>query len=82
MFLRPHDPEVNRCGNGDSILARVDHISFAGPFVRVQFTRRDTGEVIEAAIPREQWREMGSKPATEVYLRAWPAKLSSEIDSI
>src|SRR5687768_16176011 len=36
-YVRPHDVEVARDAEGDdTILARVDHISFAGPFVQVQ----------------------------------------------
>ena len=81
-FVRPHDLEVSRCGNGDSIVARVDHISFAGPFVHVQLTRRDTGESIEAAVPREQSREMALKPAEEVYLRARAARVFPDDYSI
>jgi sulfate transport system ATP-binding protein len=76
-FVRPHDLEVSRSGNGDSIVARVDHISFAGQFVHVQLTRRDTGEPIEAALPRELSRQMALKPADEVYLRARAVRLFS-----
>jgi sulfate transport system ATP-binding protein len=81
-MVRPHDLEVSRSGNGDSIAARVDHISFAGPFVHVQLTRRDTGETIEAAIPRDQSKEMALKPADEVYLRARTARLFADDYSI
>jgi sulfate/thiosulfate transport system ATP-binding protein len=81
-FVRPHDLEVSRSGNGDSIRARVDHVSFAGPFVHVQLTRRDTGESIEAAVPREQSRELALKPADEVYLKARTARLFSDDYSI
>ena len=74
-FVRPHDLEVSRSGNGDSIVARVDHVSFAGPFVHVQLTRRDTGESIEAAVPRMLSRELALKPSDEVYLKARSARL-------
>jgi sulfate transport system ATP-binding protein len=81
-FIRPHDLEVSRSGNGNSIAARVDHISFAGPFVRVQLTRRDTGEAIEATVPRERSREMKLKPSDEVYLRARAVRLFADDYSI
>jgi sulfate transport system ATP-binding protein len=81
-FVRPHDLEVSRSGNGDSILARVDHVSFAGPFVHVSLTRRDTGESIEAAVPREQSRELALRPADEVYLKARSARLFADDYSI
>jgi sulfate transport system ATP-binding protein len=58
-YVRPHDVEIARDGNGDTIRARVDHVSFAGPFVHVQMIRGDTREPIEAAVSREQYREAG-----------------------
>jgi sulfate transport system ATP-binding protein len=81
-FVRPHDLEVSRSSNGESILARVDHISFAGPFVHIQLTRRDTGEAIEAAVPRAQSREMELKPSDEVYLTARSVRLFPDDYSI
>jgi sulfate transport system ATP-binding protein len=73
---------VARSGNGDSILARINHVSFAGPFVRVYLTRQDNGDAIEAAIPREPYRELGLKPADAVHLSARNARLLGDDYSI
>jgi sulfate/thiosulfate transport system ATP-binding protein len=81
-YVRPHDLEVARSGNGDSILARINHVSFAGPFVQVYMTRQDNGEPIEAAIPRERYRELALKPADAVHLSARHARLFSDDYSI
>ena len=81
-YVRPHDLEVARTGNGDSILARVNHIGFAGPFVQVYMTRQDNGEPIEAAILRERYRELALKPADAVHLSARHARLFSDDYSI
>src|SRR3712207_8008347 len=68
-YVRPHDVEVSREGNGESIPARVNHVSFAGPFVHVQMTRHDNGEAVEAAITRERDRELALKGSEEVYVK-------------
>ena len=81
-YVRPHDVEVVREGNGDSIAARVDHVTFAGPFVHVQLTRKDDGAAIEAALTRERYRELGLKQAEDVYLRLRNPRLFSEDYSI
>ena len=81
-FVRPHDVEVTRSANGDSIPARVEHVSFAGPFVHVQMTRHDTGEMVEAALPRERSRELELKPSDEVFLKARTARVFSDDYSI
>ena len=81
-YVRPHDVEVSREGNGESILARVDHVSFAGPFVHVQMTRRDSGEAIEAAITRDRWRELGLKNSEEVYVKLRNARVFADDYSI
>ena len=58
VYVRPHDVEVARdAANGDAIPARVDHVSFAGPFVQVQLTRADSQEAARGrpharALPR------------------------------
>jgi sulfate/thiosulfate transport system ATP-binding protein len=78
-FVRPHDVEVAReADGGDAILAHVDHISFAGPFVHVQLTRRDNGQPVEAAVPRERYRALGLKAKEDVYVRFRNARVFAE----
>jgi sulfate transport system ATP-binding protein len=74
-YVRPHDVEIARDGNGDTIRARVDHVSFAGPFVHVQMIRGDTREPIEAAVSREQYRELALKTGEEVHLKLRNARV-------
>ena len=54
-----------RDGNGDSIVARIDHISTAGPFVQVLLTRRDNNQPIEAALTRETALGFPAPPADD-----------------
>ena len=79
-YVRPHDVEVAREADGgdDTILARVDHISFAGPFVHVQLTRRDNGQPVEAAVPRERYRALGLKAKEDVYVKFRNARVFAE----
>ena len=86
-YVRPHDVEVTREGDGDaadgeSIPARVDHVSFAGPFVHVQMTRGDTAETIEAALTRDRHRELGLKNGDTVRIRLRNARVFGEDYSI
>jgi sulfate transport system ATP-binding protein len=82
VYVRPHDVDVARDDGQDAIAARVDHISFAGPFVQVQLTRSDSLETIEAAITRERYRELALKSGEPVYLRFKNARMFVEDYSI
>jgi sulfate transport system ATP-binding protein len=85
-YVRPHDVEIARtgeAGNGtDTILAKVDHISFAGPFVHVQLTRKDNGETIEAALPRDRYKELELKAGDEVFAKLRNARVFADDYSI
>jgi sulfate/thiosulfate transport system ATP-binding protein len=74
-FVRPHDVEISRTGNGDSIPARVDHVTFAGPFVQVQLFRRDNQQPIEAALTRDVYRDLGLKAGEDVYVKLRNARV-------
>jgi sulfate transport system ATP-binding protein len=82
-YVRPHDVEVARTtnGNGDGMKARIDQINFAGPFVYLLLSR-DDGAPVEAAVPRERFRELALRPAEEVYITFRNARVFSEDYSI
>jgi sulfate transport system ATP-binding protein len=81
-LVRPHDLEVARTGDGDSVLARIRHVSFAGPFVQVFMTRQDNGEPLEAAVPRDRYRQLDLRPNEAVHLTARVARLFADDYSI
>ncbi len=67
-YVRPHDVEVTRTnGNGDAIHARVEQVNFAGAVVYLLLSHGE-GQSVEAAIPRERFRELNLQPKDEVYL--------------
>jgi sulfate transport system ATP-binding protein len=82
VYVRPHDVEIAREADGDAIPARIDHISFAGPFVHVQLRRGDSNETIESAVTRERYRELGLKSGEEVYVKFKNARMFVEDYSI
>ena len=85
-YVRPHDVEISRnvdngaAAGGDTIPAKVAHISFAGPFVHVQLTRRDNGDIVEDALGRDRYKELELKTGDEVYAKIRNARVFGEED--
>ena len=79
---RAHLSGARATAGGASIVAWINHVSFAGPFVEVYMTRQDNGQPIEAAIPRERYRELALKPADAVHLSARYARFFADDYSI
>jgi len=76
-YVRPHDLEIFREepeGNG-VIPADVDHVGFAGAVVNVSLRRSDNGEIVEAELTRERYRELQLKPAERVFVRVRNARV-------
>lgn len=60
-YVRPSELEVTRhtgSANG-AVVAQVGYIGSAGPVVRVELKREDNGQILEAEISRERFRELG-----------------------
>ncbi len=76
-YVRPHDLELRRekGPNGSAIEAVVAHIRAIGPIVRVELTRSDTGEPIEADLSKDQHRELDLKEGERVYVRPREVRL-------
>jgi len=59
-YVRPYELEITRqteTVNG-AVLAKVRHIAAAGPAVRLELLREDTGHALEAEISRDRYREL------------------------
>lgn len=62
-YVRPSELEITRFSgieNG-AVLATVQFIAAAGPMVRVELHREDSGNSLDAEITRERYRELGLK---------------------
>jgi sulfate transport system ATP-binding protein len=78
-YVRPHDLEVVRHKNGGtSIAAAVRHISPVGPVIRLELQRADTGDLIEAELTRERYRELELRTGENVFVK--PRKLKVFVD--
>jgi sulfate transport system ATP-binding protein len=78
-YVRPHDLEVVRHKNGGtSIPAAVRHISPVGPVIRLELQRADTGDLIEAELTRERYRELELRAGESVFVK--PRKLKVFVD--
>ncbi|HEY3284446.1 MAG TPA: sulfate/molybdate ABC transporter ATP-binding protein [Armatimonadota bacterium] len=69
-YVRPHELEILRQRNGTPLTeAVVRHINAAGPTVRVELERQDTGDLVEAALTREQHDGLRLQAGEQVYIR-------------
>ena len=77
IYVRPHDLSLSR--EAGEALARgvVEHIHAVGPVVRVE-VRADDDRLIDAALSREEYRQLGLLPGDAVWLR--PKRLSVFVD--
>jgi sulfate transport system ATP-binding protein len=70
-YVRPHDIDITRPRNGQvrdgDISIRVEHISPAGPFVRIYAVRDDTGDSVEVEITRERYRQLAPIPGDHLH---------------
>jgi sulfate transport system ATP-binding protein len=58
--VRPFELEITPWpeGNEETVPAKVRFIASAGPGVRLELEREDTGASLDAEISRERWREL------------------------
>ena len=59
-YVRPHELGISRNPGTSSrdIAATIRYVASAGPTVRLELERNDTGQLLEAEIPREKFREL------------------------
>lgn len=74
-YVRTHDIEIGRMPwDESSVPAMVRAITRIGPLVRIELSHRETGEGIQAEVPREVVEELALARGEEVFLR--PKKMS------
>jgi sulfate transport system ATP-binding protein len=86
VYVRPHDIDIRREFAGEhAVPARVLHVFSAGNYGRVSLSRGDTGDTIEAELPRQQLRELNLHDGDRVnlvfrHVRLFPAEGFREED--
>ena len=58
-YVRPHELGITRTAGADSdFAAMIKYVASTGPTVRLELQRIDNGQMLEAEIPRERYREL------------------------
>ena len=69
-YARPHDLEVLRQQNGDeAIEVVVRHVLNAGPRVRLELERRDSDDLLEAELTRDEYRDLDLRVGEAAFVR-------------
>ncbi len=80
-YVRPHDIEIGRARQTDEeIEARVRFIQGAGAVVRLELTRLDTGESVEAEMTRDRYRDLHIREGDRVFIRPRHMRVFVEAD--
>ena len=75
LFARPHDMEVApQPQDGEAIAARIIHINPAGPLVSIEL-EDEQGKLLQAAVTKERFAELGLEKRQTVYLKARDMRL-------
>ena len=71
-FVRPHELDLSRhaAGRSDAVVATVRYIGAAGPVVRLELQREDTGNSLDAEISRERFRDLNLSVGDKVDVTA------------
>ena len=74
-YVRPHELDISRSsdGGGTGVPAVVRYIHAVGPTVRLELEYQNSGERLNAELPREKFQELQLKPGETVY--ATPRRL-------
>jgi sulfate transport system ATP-binding protein len=66
--------------DGDaSLAARIRYIRSAGPVVRLDLEREDAGGLIEAELPRDEFRDRGLEVGLRIFVK--PRRLRVWVDT-
>jgi sulfate transport system ATP-binding protein len=70
VYARPHEMEISRDRyRADAISASVARIQSVGSNVKLRLKRFDSGQFLEAEIPRERQRELDLKVGESVFVK-------------
>ncbi len=81
-FVRPHELEVEKRANGKpSFRARVEHVSAAGPRVKVRLVS-EGGLPIQAEVSLERYRALELRPGQIVYVAVRDVRLAVDAEQL
>lgn len=75
-YVRPHDLDIDKDRvSENSIESIVQHIHPVGSVVRVELSRKDNGQLIEAEIPKNVFRTLSFEIGEKVYVTPKSVKM-------
>ena len=75
-YVRPHDLDIDKDKlSKSSIESIIEHIHPVGSVVRVELQRKDTGELIEAEIPKKVYQTLSLEIGNTVYVTPKSVKM-------
>ncbi len=75
-YVRPGDIRIRRIAeSAEDIAAEILFVQGAGALPRIELRRLDNGEIVQAELPREQYRELGLKLGEQVYIQPTNARV-------
>jgi sulfate transport system ATP-binding protein len=79
-YVRPYELDLSRhkAGAADAVVATVRYIGAAGPVIRLELQREDTGNSLDAEISRERFRELGLNVGDRVDVIARNVRVFAE----
>ena len=69
-YVRSHDLKLERTSSDGSTRAGVASVHRVGPLVRVELLLRESGERVDAEIPRDEANRLALEPGDEVWVKA------------
>jgi sulfate transport system ATP-binding protein len=80
-FVRPHDILIARSRNGHpTIPAIIRELNAVGPMVRLELERRDNGDLLQAELTRQEYRDLKLVKGEEVHVSAKQAQVFYDDD--
>jgi len=75
VYVRPHDMEIVAESSAASFAATLSHTVKLGPMVRLEFARKESGEMIEVEMPRQKYAQLDLKDGAVVHLKPRRARV-------
>jgi sulfate transport system ATP-binding protein len=77
-YVRPHEIDISETPDPAAFAATLDHAVKIGPFVRLELSRRDNGDLVEVELSRERYDHLNVATGKLVYLKPRRAKIFVE----
>jgi sulfate transport system ATP-binding protein len=78
-YVRPHEFEIERvASDGNGIAVQLGRTLIVGPTARVELTRNDNAQIIDAELPAHRYRALDLKPGESLWVRPRAMRVFTE----